>query len=168
LFLKKVKEGGEDKRWKARGGEEEMMRTIWVMEERRWVARQMEMFGGEEEEYLSLDEVMAEDVEVEEEKELEALLEFISEESSHGQRVPQTDEMRDSHWNGTSIPQPGVENSLLAAQETLETPCGSDDEYGIYDEIFMDVIQEEVRISSQVQQSQRPEVGGDEDMMDIS
>ena len=35
LFLKKVREGSEDKRWTNRGGEEEMMRAIWVQEERK-------------------------------------------------------------------------------------------------------------------------------------
>ena len=35
LFLRKVREDSEDKRWANRGGEDEMMRTIWVQEERK-------------------------------------------------------------------------------------------------------------------------------------
>lgn len=35
LFLKKVRDGSEDKRWKERGGDEEIMRCLWVAEERR-------------------------------------------------------------------------------------------------------------------------------------
>lgn len=33
--MKKVREDSEDKRWKARGGDEEMMRAIWVSEQKR-------------------------------------------------------------------------------------------------------------------------------------
>ena len=35
LFLKKVREDSEDRRWAARGGDDEMMRTIWIAEQRR-------------------------------------------------------------------------------------------------------------------------------------
>ena len=35
LFLKRVREDQEDKRWKARGGDDEMMRTVWIAEQRR-------------------------------------------------------------------------------------------------------------------------------------
>ena len=35
MFLKKVREDSEDKRWKARGGDDEMMRSIWISEQRR-------------------------------------------------------------------------------------------------------------------------------------
>lgn len=35
LFLKKVRESSEDKKWAMRGGEDEMMRTIWIAEQRR-------------------------------------------------------------------------------------------------------------------------------------
>ncbi|KAI9785729.1 MAG: hypothetical protein M1839_008746 [Geoglossum umbratile] len=40
LFLKKVREQGEDRKWKARGGEEEIMRSIYVSEQKRWEATQ--------------------------------------------------------------------------------------------------------------------------------
>jgi hypothetical protein len=35
LFLKRVREGGEEKRWRDRGGDEEIMRCLWVAEKRR-------------------------------------------------------------------------------------------------------------------------------------
>ncbi|KAM3072895.1 hypothetical protein ACMFMF_007222 [Clarireedia jacksonii] len=35
LFLRRVREDSEEKRWKARGGDDEMMRTIWIAEQRR-------------------------------------------------------------------------------------------------------------------------------------
>lgn len=34
LFLKKVREGAEEKRWRDRGGDEEIMRVLWFGEER--------------------------------------------------------------------------------------------------------------------------------------
>ncbi|KAI9680603.1 MAG: hypothetical protein M1817_004043 [Caeruleum heppii] len=40
LFLKKVRQGGEDRRWEARGGDEELMRSIFVSERKRWEAMQ--------------------------------------------------------------------------------------------------------------------------------
>lgn len=57
--MKKVREDSEDKRWKARGGDDEMMRSIWISEQRRREERQRrEAMGldaaGEEEEFLSL------------------------------------------------------------------------------------------------------------------
>lgn len=35
MFLKRVRQSSEDKRWEMRGGDEEMMRALWVSEERR-------------------------------------------------------------------------------------------------------------------------------------
>lgn len=35
LFLKNVREASEEKRWKARGGDDEIMRCIWVSEQKR-------------------------------------------------------------------------------------------------------------------------------------
>ena len=40
LFLKKVREDGEERRWRARGGEDEVMRSIFLAERRRWEAMQ--------------------------------------------------------------------------------------------------------------------------------
>ncbi len=63
LFLKKVREGAEEKRWKDRGGDEEIMRCIWVAEERRREERiRREALGLDaeilEEEELSLGEYL--------------------------------------------------------------------------------------------------------------
>jgi hypothetical protein len=58
--LKRVREDSEDQRWKARGGDDEMMRSIWISEQRRREERQRREAMGldalpvEEEEYLSL------------------------------------------------------------------------------------------------------------------
>jgi len=38
--LKKVREDSEEHKWRARGGEDEMMRTIWIAEQRRRAERQ--------------------------------------------------------------------------------------------------------------------------------
>jgi hypothetical protein len=35
LFLKRVREDQEERRWKARGGDDDIMRTIWMAEQRR-------------------------------------------------------------------------------------------------------------------------------------
>lgn len=37
--MKKVREDSEEHRWKARGGDDEMMRTIWIAEQRRMEER---------------------------------------------------------------------------------------------------------------------------------
>lgn len=34
LFLKRVRDGAEEKKWKERGGDEEIMRVLWIGEER--------------------------------------------------------------------------------------------------------------------------------------
>ena len=59
LFLKRVREDSEDRRWKARGGDEEMMRCIWIAEQRRREERQRTEAMGldapvEEDGFLSL------------------------------------------------------------------------------------------------------------------
>ena len=38
LFLKRVRQDGEDRRWAARGGDDEIMRSIFLNERRRWEA----------------------------------------------------------------------------------------------------------------------------------
>lgn len=158
LFLKKVKESSEDRKWRARGGEDEMMRTIWVMEERRRIARQQELVGAEEDEYLSMDDVMVEQVEEVEEKELYALLELMGGASSQEEDILPS-------WNSAMNSSNTVESNQYLHESTPETPYGSDDDE--YDSIFMDVIEEEARISSQ-QPPQSAELDADEDMMDMS
>jgi hypothetical protein len=58
LFLKNVREASEEKKWKNRGGDDEIMRCIWVAEQRRLQERMSkEAMGIEapmEEEELSL------------------------------------------------------------------------------------------------------------------
>lgn len=62
MFLKRVREDSDDKRWKARGGDDEMMRNIWLAEQKRREERQRrESMGSdalpvEEDEFLSLGE----------------------------------------------------------------------------------------------------------------
>lgn len=57
--MKKFREDAEDKRWKARGGDDEMMRAIWISEQKRREDRQRREAMGldatiEEEDILSL------------------------------------------------------------------------------------------------------------------
>lgn len=61
--MKRVREDSEDKRWTARGGDDEMMRAIWIAEQRRREEKQKREAMGmdalpveEEEEFLSLGE----------------------------------------------------------------------------------------------------------------
>lgn len=134
------------------------MRTIWVMEERRRLARQREIFGdmeGEDEGYLTLDEVIAEELEDAEEREMQALLGLMGEEL----QAPEEVDM-DAPWEGTQ------EHISVPATNETETPYGSDDDE--YDHIFMDVIQEEKRMSSQQLQPPQADADADQDMMDMS
>jgi hypothetical protein len=65
LFLKKVREDSQDKRWKDRGGDDEMMRSIWIAEQRRMEEKQRREAMGLilpaeediEEEFLNLGEL---------------------------------------------------------------------------------------------------------------
>jgi len=165
LFLKKVKETAEEKRWKDRGGDEEMMRQVWVLEERRRGERlrgETEFLrAGEDVTVEEEEELRREEAVTTEQLELEAVLkeeqEMMLQEGQH------RDQMMDS---GNRMEYGG------------ETPYGSDDEE--YDDIFMDVIQEEMRMGSQMdvgssqRQQQVTQVDGDqsmlrtEDMMDMS
>lgn len=153
-----MKGGSEDKKWKARGGDEEMLRTIWIMEERRRVQRQREIFGEVqgEEEYLSLDELMAEEVEGEEERELNAILAGLEQE----QQQPLGEEM-DSEGHDL----PALRDVQSDAYRGTETPYGSDDDE--FDSLFMDVIEAESRQASQ-QQPSKAAGEEDQDMMDMS
>ncbi|KAH7407737.1 hypothetical protein BKA64DRAFT_429243 [Cadophora sp. MPI-SDFR-AT-0126] len=169
LFLKKVREESEEKRWAARGGDEEIMRCLWVAEERRRVERQRrEAMGieapmGEEEDEaaqaMSLDEVMAEEVAMSEEQELEAMLGSMSPEESafnygsanSNQMGMLFEEMETGNRKSNATP---------ADQQSI---YGSDDDD--YDQLFMDVIEQESRMSSQYQP---PGYVQDHDMMDMS
>jgi hypothetical protein len=96
---------------------------------------------------LSIDEVMADEVAMKEEQELEAILGSLS----------QPQEMDSLLWDATAS---------LQNQQPPETPYGSDDEE--YDHIFMDVIEKENRIASQQQQQLPGYLDTDHEMMDMS
>ncbi|KAK2625067.1 hypothetical protein QTJ16_005436 [Diplocarpon rosae] len=168
LFLKRVRDGSEEKKWKDRGGDEEIMRCLWVAEERRrGERRQREAMGiegpPEEDEELEqtrdLDELMAEEVATSEERELEALLGSMK-------YKDQDDTCGSTFSNDTNMLSGDTIHDTATSpqyQELLETSYGSDDEE--YDNIFMDVIQGESQISSQQHPSR---YANDQDMMDIS
>ena len=184
MFLKKVREDSEDKRWKKRGGDDEMMRAIWIAEQRRREERQRREAMGlearvEEEEFLSLgrflgiggrgcnansrvDEIMADEVALMEEAELEAL---IANQTAPDAQTGQQDHMPPDEEMDSLLFSMGEQVRTTPSpqlQPSPETLYGSDDEE--YDHIFMDVIQEENRIASQ---SSHP-TDGDQDMMDMS
>jgi hypothetical protein len=150
LFLKRVKDQTADRRY---GGEEEMMRRIWVAEERRREeAIRREAMGLEtsledEEGVGDSEEMLVDKIAREEEAELEALLGMMDE---------------------GGMQKDAVASNIMAAQEQQqsETPYGSDDEE--YDDIFMDVILEENRTASQQQSQQPGHADTDLDMMDMS
>ena len=157
LFLKKVREGSEEKRWRDRNsgmseGEDEVLRAIWVAEERRreeerrWEASVLGVEGEEEIDGELEDEVMVEEVAMKEEEELEALLGSLSQDVG----------MEEMLWG----------NYTMLGQQAQDTPYGSDDEE--YDHIFMDVIEEENRTASQQQQQVPGYLDTDSEMMDMS
>lgn len=167
LFLKRVREGSEEKKWRDRNsglveGEDEVLRAIWLAEERRREdARRIEEsvlgvgIGEEEEEIvgegdLRADEVMADEVAMKEEQELEALLGSLNQE----------DEMEVLLWEDQASAK------RTRNQRAQETPYGSDDEE--YDHIFMDVIEEENRTASQQHQQMPGYLDTDHEMMDMS
>jgi len=167
LFLKNVREASEEKRWRDRGGDDEIMRCIWIAEQRRLEERRRkEVIGFEadvEEEEPSTDEVMADEVAMKEEQELEALLGYLNQEDENqvmNQSMVSESDMNAFIWDNSNNPDP----TTPAPRDQLppETPYGSDDEY---DDIFMDVIQGENRLSSQLQPSDYSE---DQDMMDMN
>ncbi|PBP21738.1 hypothetical protein BUE80_DR007574 [Diplocarpon rosae] len=168
LFLKRVREGSEEKKWKDRGGDEEIMRCLWIAEERRrGERRQREAMGiegppeedEEPERSKDLDELMAEEVAMSEERELEALLGSMKYED-------QDDSYRSTLSNDTNMRSGDTihdTSTSLQYQQSLETSYGSDEEE--YDNIFMDVIEGESQMSIQQHPSR---YANDQDMMDMS
>lgn len=158
LFLKRVREGSEEKRWQNRGGEEEIMRVLWCGEERRRLeslrAEEKFMTGDGIDGEINLEEVEADEVAWREEEEM-AYLRGL-EESMADQQYQQL--------------QGGMGGFGQQQQERPMSMYGSDDEE--YDDIFQDVIEEEMRLSQQSQQTQQQEGSGgqdqDQDMMDLS
>lgn len=98
---------------------------------------------------------MADEVAMNEEQELEALLGYLNQDAGNqGMGEPMLPQHETSAlWS----------NSASQDQLQPDTPYGSDDDE--YDNIFMDVIQEEERLSSQ---QQPPGPTEDQDMMDMS
>ncbi|OBT73670.1 hypothetical protein VF21_06177 [Pseudogymnoascus sp. 05NY08] len=157
LFLRRVRQDSEDKRWEKRGGDDEIMRTIWIAEQKRREerrARDAQAWAGvEEEEDLeesqlteiervkpSQDEEMVDEVAQQEDAEMEAMLSMLDAES----------------WD----PPPNQKN-----QHDDNTPYGSDDDE--YDQLFMEIGFEETggNVSSPPVQSG---LEADQDMMDMS
>lgn len=103
---------------------------------------------------------MADEVAMKEEQELEALIGYLNQDGNQAtdQSIPSEEDMNALMWGSQGLTTPAQHN-----QQHQETPYGSDDDE--YDDIFMDVIQEEQRLSSQQQSSSYP---GDQDMMDMS
>ena len=167
LFLKKVREGSEEKRWRDRNsgmsdGEDEVLRAIWVAEERRreeerrWEASVLgiEVEADLEEEMIDgqgmvEDEGVVEAVAMNEEEELEALLGSLSQDVG----------MEEMLWGNQTM-------QGLRDQQTQDTPYGSDDEE--YDHIFMDVIEEENRMTIHQHQQVPGYLDTDSEMMDMS
>ncbi|RDW91408.1 hypothetical protein BP5796_02573 [Coleophoma crateriformis] len=157
LFLKKVREDSEDQRWKARGGDDEMMRTIWIAEQRRMQERRAGDLDAESlreedfEEPWSSDEALADEIAKKEADEMEALLSSM-EEQGH----PYMPYMADTEGMDTS--QDTMDSSMnKQSAASFESFYGCDDEE--YDHLFMDVIQEEER-----QLSMQQPLSGDVEM----
>jgi hypothetical protein len=104
---------------------------------------------------------MADEVALMEEAELEAL---IANQSADGGQAAQQDMPAEDEIDLSlpSMDEQISERQVPREHQRPETPYGSDDEE--YDHIFLDVIEEENRISSQ---SSHP-TDGDQDMMDMS
>jgi hypothetical protein len=164
LFLKNVRDSREDKKWQDRKGGDEMMRVLWIGEERER-ARRLEggMKSGEDaiddeldfpfEKAVTADteQLMAEEVAMIEAAELESRLQAMA---------PERQEP--IQWRN------GLEQTSAM---DMDTPYGSDDDE--YDDIFMDVAKEEERMSSQQYQHQPQEPPGylqdqEHEMMDMS
>jgi hypothetical protein len=113
---------------------------------------------------IEVDEIMADEVALMEEAELEALASMNSERAPQtGQQdIPPEDEM--DEMDSLLFSTDGQAATAYASQDQpgSETPYGSDEDE--YDHIFMDVIQQEGRMASQQSQPS----AGDHDMMDMS
>ncbi|KAH7356668.1 hypothetical protein BKA65DRAFT_474472 [Rhexocercosporidium sp. MPI-PUGE-AT-0058] len=143
------------------------MRCLWLAEERRRVERRrrealgIEVVEEEEEEdqMMSMDEVMAEEVAMSEEQELEAMLGSISPEESYFNYGAASSNQMGMLFGEMDTPT----QISRAAPVDQQSIYGSDDDE--YDQLFMDIIQEENRMSSQ---QPPPRYIQDEDMMDMS
>jgi len=106
-----------------------------------------------------VDQLMADEIAMKEEQEVEALVMSLNQEG-----MPPDEEMDSLLWEMSR----NQGTSTLAPQEqplpSLDTQYGSDDEE--YEHIFMDVIQHESRVAGE--QSQQQDPGNGDVEMDIS
>jgi hypothetical protein len=109
-----------------------------------------------------VDEIMADEVALMEEAELEALASTYTKQATQSLQAGQQDLPPENEIDALLFSMDDqIPTSTPRAQTRPETPYGSDDDE--YDHIFMDVIQEENRMASQ---PPHPSGGGD-DMMDM-
>ncbi|RKF62031.1 hypothetical protein OnM2_036006 [Erysiphe neolycopersici] len=134
LFLNRVKEAGEEKRWRKRNGgfgegDEEIMRALWLTEKKNWQEQQRREASGQlfPEEYEELDETQCVD------KDSTRLEDFLDEE--------------DLNLSDFYLAQDAEQaaNSIPTKSQKLYTCDDDDDEY---DHIFMEVIQQENETSN--------------------
>lgn len=154
LFLQNVAQKRDEANWKRRNGgdgEDELMRVLWSGERAREIARLQHESDVLQDEEENLEDVMVDEVDYLERMALEALVE------------------KQTELENTI----GVEAVGKGTNVERDSIYGSDDDE--YDSIFMDVIEEESRMSqSQSQQQQQQQGGGgqnggeDPDMMDLS
>jgi hypothetical protein len=161
LFLQNVASKRDEANWKRRNGaegEDELMRVLWSGERAREIARLQHESDVLQDEEDNLEEVMVDEVDYLERMALEALVE------------------RQNEIEGIT------EAGAVGRGKDVERDSiyGSDEDE--YDSIFMDVIEEEIRMSqSQTQgqgqdhvqqqhqqQHQQQQGGDDQDMMDLS
>ncbi|CZS98703.1 uncharacterized protein RAG0_07324 [Rhynchosporium agropyri] len=162
LFLKRVREGSEEKKWRRRGENEEFLRVLWLSEERRrGEGRRREALVIEElpeEEqagWMGIEELLDNEEPLTEELELDAILSGMDPEAT-----------RFNYGSAPSASFGGMDTSEHVSYSKpidQQSIWGSDDDE--YDEVFMDVIQQESRTSNQQQPTGYVQ---DEDMMDMS
>lgn len=119
------------------------MRVLWASEERERRIRERvlaDSLGGIEEE-TGIEEEMADEVAVREERELEALV---------------------GDWMAGSSQGEAFVGSQDVGNERREEHYGSDEED--YDQVFLEIMEDERRVASQ----QQPQQEEDHDMMDMS
>ncbi|POS85354.1 hypothetical protein EPUL_000704 [Erysiphe pulchra] len=156
LFLNRVKEAGEEKRWRERNGgfgegDEELMRSLWLAEKKRWLEQQRREASGQvfSAEFEELEEIQ--DVEIDS-KEIENFLHEEDLNSSNFYLAQNADHTFNSK---------PIKNRKIY---TCDDGDGDDDDE--YDHIFMEVIQQENEVSnSSIGYTENPE---DHDEMDMS
>jgi len=157
LFLKKVREGSEDRRWEARGGDDEMMRSIWISEQRRREerrAREADLFPSSQDEddidsiheqfsssmpLSTVDEDLADEVAQLENAEMENMLAMLAVQST---------------------------SQLPPKYEESDSPYGSDDDE--LDDIMMEVLNDVDGIQHQQAEIRAQTFDTIVDMMDMS